>query len=116
MLVMLAIRNGGTCSPFLSAVSRRLEAARLAAWGWVPAAVNAALLSFSVYCFGRFFVPWVNRAKWLNWSVKYTREAYGWIGDWMMFTANHSMLFIWAVALLAAVALVIAFAQSIRVT
>ncbi len=76
----------------------------------------AGLLVDAVYCFGRFFVPWVNRAKWLNWPVKYTREAYGWIGDWMMFTANHSMLFIWAVALLAAAVLVIAFAQNIRLT
>ena len=76
----------------------------------VGALVNGA------YCFGRFFAPWVNRAKWLGWSVKYTDEAYGWIGDWMMFTANHSMIFIWAEALLAAALLVMCFAQNIRVT
>ena len=62
---------------------------------WVPALLNVNLLAFAVYCFGRFFAPWVNRAKWLGWSVKYTDEAYGWIGNWMMFTADHSMLFIW---------------------
>ena len=56
------------------------------------------LLVFAAYCFGRFFVPWVNRAKWLGWSVKYTDETYGWIGNWMMFTANHSMLFVWITA------------------
>ena len=82
----------------------------------VTSLLCAGLLVEAVYCFGRFFVPWVNRARWLNWPVRYTREAFGWIGDWMMFTANHSMLFIWAVALLAAVVLGIAFAQSIRVT
>ena len=64
-------------------------------YSWVPALLNVNLLVFAMYCFGRFFAPWVNRAKWLGWSVKYTDEAYGWIGNWMMFTANHSMLFIW---------------------
>ena len=67
-------------------------------YGLVPFTLNAGLLSFAVYCFGRFFVPWVNRAKWLKWPVKYTDAAYGWIGDWMMFTADHSMLFIWITA------------------
>ena len=82
----------------------------------VTSLLCAGLLVDGVYCFGRFFVPWVNRAKWLHWPVKYTKEAYGWIGDFMMFTANYSMLFIWAVAVLAAAALVIAFAQNLRVT
>ena len=80
-------------------------------YGLVPAALNAGLLSFAVYCFGRFFVPWVNRAKWLKWSVKYTDTAYGWIGDWMMFTANHAMLFIWIAAGVAALLAVLLFRQ-----
>ena len=80
-------------------------------YGLVPAALNTGLLTFAVYCFGRFFVPWVNRAKWLGWPVKYDGAAYGWIGDWMMFTANHSMLFIWIVAGIAAVLAVILFRQ-----
>ena len=62
---------------------------------WLLAILNVNLLVFALYSFGRFFAPWVNRAKWLGWSVRYTDEAYGWIGNWMMFTANHSMLFIW---------------------
>ncbi len=62
---------------------------------WVPVLMNVNLLVFAAYCFGRFFVPWVNRAKWLRWPVKYSDEAYGWIGNWMMFTAKHSMLFLW---------------------
>ena len=81
----------------------------------VPLALNAGLLSFSVYCFGRFFVPWVNRAKWLGWPVKYDDAAYGWIGDWMMFTANHSMLFIWIVAGIAAVLAVLLFRQGLTI-
>ena len=77
----------------------------------VPAALNTGLLSFAVYCFGRFFAPWVNRAKWLGWSVKYTDEAYGWIGSWMMFTASHSMLFIWILAAIAVLLAVLLFRQ-----
>ncbi len=77
----------------------------------VPFALNAGLLSFAAYCFGRFFVPWVNRAKWLKWPVKYSDAAYGWIGSWMMFTANHSMLFIWIAAGIAALLAVLLFRQ-----
>ena len=80
-------------------------------YGALPVLVNAGLLSFAVYCFGRFFVPWVNRAKWLKWPVKYTDAAYGWIGDWMMFTANFSMLFIWIMAGIAVLLAVLLFRQ-----
>lgn len=80
-------------------------------YGALPVMVNAGLLSFAVYCFGRFFVPWVNRAKWLKWPVKYTDAAYGWIGDWMMFTANFSMLFIWVMAGIAVLLAVLLFRQ-----
>ena len=77
----------------------------------VTIAANAGLITFAVYCFGRFFVPWVNRAKWLHWPVKYTDTAYGWIGSWMMFTADHSMLFIWIIAVIAAVLAILLFRQ-----
>ncbi len=77
----------------------------------VPSVLDAGLLVFAAYCFGRFFVPWVNRAKWLGWPVRYSEEAYGWIGSWMMFTANHSMLFIWIAAGLAALLAVLFFRQ-----
>jgi uncharacterized membrane protein len=77
----------------------------------VPAAANAGLLTFAVYCFGRFFVPWVNRAKWLNWPVRYTDAAYVWIGNWMMFTANHAMLFVWIAAAIPVLIAVILFRQ-----
>ena len=80
-------------------------------YGTVPVFLNAGLITFAVYCFGRFFVPWVNRAKWLKWPVKYTDAAYGWIGDWMMFTANFSMLFIWVMAGIAVLLAVLLFRQ-----
>ncbi|MCR4884578.1 MAG: DUF2318 domain-containing protein [Clostridiales bacterium] len=84
-------------------------------YGFLPAALFTGQLSFAAYCFGRFFVPWVNRAKWLKWPVKYTDEAYGWIGRWMMFTANHSMLFLWITAGIAAVTAVLLFHQGMSI-
>ncbi|MBR6185292.1 MAG: DUF2318 domain-containing protein [Clostridia bacterium] len=80
-------------------------------YGLLPVLTNAGLVTFAVYCFGRFFVPWVNRAKWLKWPVKYTDAAYGWIGDWMMFTANYAMLFIWVMAGIAVLLAVLLFRQ-----
>ena len=85
-------------------------------WGHVPAFLNTGLLTFAVYCFGRFFVPWVNRAKWLKWPVRYDDTAHGWIGSWMMFTANRSMVFIWLVFAVAVAVLAVCFMQNIRVT
>ncbi len=76
----------------------------------------AGAFVYWIYCTGRFFVPWVNRAKWLNWPVRYTKEAYGFIGDWMMFTAYQSMLFIWAIFLIALAVLAVCFFQNTRVT
>ena len=80
-------------------------------YGLLPVLLNTGLVTFAVYCFGRFFVPWVNRAKWLKWPVKYTNAAYGWIGDWMMFTANFSMLFIWVMAGISVLLAVLLFRQ-----
>ena len=74
-------------------------------YGLLPVLLNTGLVTFAVYCFGRFFVPWVNRAKWLKWPVKYTDAAYGWIGDWMM------MLFIWIMAGIAVLLAVLLFRQ-----
>ena len=80
-------------------------------YGLVPLALNTGLFSFAVYCFGRFFVPWVNQAKWLKWPVKYSDASHGWIGGWMMFTANHSMLFIWIAAVIAVLLAILLFRQ-----
>ena len=91
-------------------------ACHITPYGVLPAVLNAGALSYAVYFFGRFFVPWINRAKWLGWSVRYTDEAYGWIGDMMMFTAQYAMLFIWIAAALAALMAVLFFLQNTRVT
>ena len=88
-----------------------LCAFNLKAYALVPYTLCGGLVTFAAYCFGRFFAPWVNRAKWLKWPVKYTDEAYGWIGSWMMFTANYSMLFIWIVAGISVLLAVLLFRQ-----
>ncbi len=80
-------------------------------YAWVASVLNTSLLVFAAYCFGRFFVPWVNRAKWLGWAVRYSDESYGWIGKWMMFTANHSMLFLWITVGLVVLLAVVFFRQ-----
>ena len=84
--------------------------------GTIDALLIAGMLVNAAYCFGRFFAPWVNRAKWLGWPVQYTEARFGWIGGWMMFTAYQSMLFIWLTVALAAACLAICFAQNVRVT
>ena len=86
-------------------------------YGVVPAALNLGLLTFAVYCFGRYFIPWVNGAKWLGWSVKYREvsDRFGWAGDLMMFSANYAMLFIWIAVGIAALVAVVFFCESLQV-
>ena len=85
-------------------------------FGLLKVLLHGGTLSWCVYCFGRFFVPWVNRAKWLGWKVKYSDAEYGWIGDMMMFTANNAMLFIWIPAALAAILAIVFFCRNLKVT
>ena len=62
----------------------------------VPAAV--LLLSTvwnAFYCLCYFFVPFVSRAKWLKWPMKYTAEEYGWIRSLTQFASRNTMLFLW---------------------
>ncbi|MBQ8109156.1 MAG: DUF2318 domain-containing protein [Clostridia bacterium] len=102
----------------LLAYSRLLYncAMRIRPVGAVAALPGAGALINAVYWFGRFFAPWVNRAKWLNWPVRYSDQAYGWVGSLLMFTADWAMLFIWLTFALAALSLIMCFAQNVRVT
>jgi len=93
-----------------------LCACHIKPYGLLPLFLNAGELSFAFYCFGRFFVPWVNRAKWLSWPVKYSDAEFGWIGSVMMFTASHAMLFLWIAAALAALLAALFFCRNLRVT
>ena len=68
------------------------------------------------YCFCYFFVPWVSRAKWLKWPVKYTAEEYGWVRSLTQFASKNSMLFIWTVAALVLLLAAMFFAENTRVT
>ena len=83
----------------------------------LPAAVlfiSAAADAF--YCLCRFFVPWVNRAKWLNWPVRFDRERHAWASALVRFSSDYAMLFIWTVAVLVLILLVVFFAENTHVT
>ncbi len=78
--------------------------------------LRAGVIIYAVYCLGRFFVPWISRAKWLGWSVKYTEAQYGWIGSFTMWTATNAMLFIWTIAVLAALLALLFLLENTRIT
>ena len=68
------------------------------------------------YCFCYFFVPWVSRAKWLNWPVRYSAEEFGWVRTLTQFASRNSMVFIWVTAALVLLFLVFFFTENTRVT
>ena len=68
------------------------------------------------YCFCYFFVPWVSRAKWLNWPVRYSAEQYGWVRTLTQFASRNSMLFIWTVVALVVLLAVLFFTENTKVT
>ena len=76
----------------------------------VTALLNAA------YCACRFFVPWVNRAKWLNWPVKFNRDDHEWAYSLVRFTSDHFMTFLWITAALVFIIAAAFFAENTRIT
>ena len=77
-------------------------------------AVTAAANAF--YCLCRFFVPWVNRAKWLEWPVTFDRDSHGWAYALVRFSSDHAMGFIWITAAAVLVLVVFFFFENTRVT
>ena len=76
--------------------------------------ISAAANAF--YCFCRFFVPWVNRAKWLDWPVRFDRDAHAWASALVRFSSDFAMLFIWITAVLVLILLAVFFAENTHVT
>ncbi len=74
------------------------------------------ILINAFYCLCRFFVPWVNRAKWLKWPVKYDKSKYGWAEALVKLSTRQAMTFIWIVAVLVAILAVVFFFENIHVT
>ncbi len=68
------------------------------------------------YCFCYFFVPFVSRAKWLRWPVKYTAGEYGWVRGLTQFASRNSMLFIWVPVVLVLLMAVCFFLENTKVT
>lgn len=67
------------------------------------------------YCLCRFFIPWVNRAKWLHWPVTYDRDKHGWAASLVKFSSAHQMSFIFLTAALVLVLLAVYFAENTHV-
>ena len=84
--------------------------------GTLRGILRGGLAIYCVYCLGRFFVPWISRAKWLKWPVKYTEAQYGGIGAFSMWTATNAMVFVWACAALAALLAVLFLLENTRIT
>ena len=78
--------------------------------------LRTGLLSYIVYCLGYFFAPWISKAKWLKWPVKYSKSEYGWIGSFSMWIAKNDMLFFWICAALAALLAVVLLLENVWVT
>ena len=68
------------------------------------------------YCFCYFFVPFVSRAKWLKWPIKYSAEKYGWIRRLTQFASRNAMLFIWTVIVLCLILAIAFFFENTKVT
>ena len=84
--------------------------------GVLHSVLRTGVLTYFVYCLGRFFVPWISRAKWLKWPVKYSEASYGWIGSFSMWTATNAMIFVWICAALAALLAAVFLLENTRVT
>ena len=76
--------------------------------------IGSAVAAF--YCVCRFFVPWVNRAKWLGWPVRYDAGQYGWAGRLVKIGSRYSMSFIWVCAALVLLLLIVFFAENTKIT
>ena len=75
--------------------------------------VIAVLNAF--YCLCRFFVPWVNRAKWLDWPAAYDKEKHAWAVALVKFSTQYSMLFIYVTAVLVVILMLVFFTENTHI-
>ena len=78
--------------------------------------LDLSILINAFYCFCYFFVPWVTRAKWLNWPVKYNPSEHGWARTLTQLASRNAMVFIWIVALLVLLLSILFFLENTHVT
>lgn len=79
-------------------------------------ALSLTILVNAFYCLCRFFVPWVNRAKWLDWPVSYDRNKHAWAASLVGISSKYAMMFIWITAALALFIMIVFFGENTRVT
>ena len=76
----------------------------------------AGVFIYAFYGMCRFFAPWITRAKWLHWPIKYDKAVHGFVGDLVMLSANYPLLFIFLIFALAAICFAACFIQNTQVT
>ena len=83
----------------------------------IPLAVLlTGTMTNAFYCLCRFFVPWVNRAKWLNWPAAFDREKHAWAAGLVRFGSQYAMWFIWLTVILVFWLIAAFFMENTRIT
>ncbi len=80
------------------------------------AVLLAGTVTNAFYCLCRFFVPWVNKAKWLNWPVSFDREKHAWAAGLVRFGSQYAMMFIWITAVLVLILMAAFFVENTHVS
>ena len=83
--------------------------------GLVQFVLLSSLLANAGYCACRFFIPWVNRAKWLSWPIAFDRHRHGWAMAMVKFSSRHAMTFLWLVAALVLILIVVFYAENRKI-
>ena len=81
----------------------------------LKAVLSAGLLSWCFYFAGRFLVPWVARARWLKWPVKYNPANHAFWGAIEGFASRNAMFFIWLGMGLCLLLLLVFFRENTRI-
>ena len=81
-----------------------------------PTVLYICITANAFYCLCRFFVAWVNKAKWLNWPVAFDKDAHAWAAWLVRFGSRYAMMFIWLTAVLSFVLMAVFFAENTRIT
>lgn len=76
----------------------------------------AAVIVNAFNCVCRFFAPWVNRAKWLKWPLRFDKNEHGWAYALVRFSSDHAMDFLFITAGLVCILAIAFFAENTRVT
>ncbi len=93
-----------------------LIATRVRRFALLPALTWVGVFSYGLcFALGRFLVPWVTRARWLKWPVKFNRAQHGFWGFFDTLASTYSMGFIWLGAGIALILMLALFLENLKV-